>query len=75
MNFRAMGFSSEADFVHLYSNFTMVIFEEIFDEMLNTLTILNDVSNDAKSDAGLSIEYAKYDDYARKVDEGYGVSN
>ena len=44
-----MGFSSEADFIHLYSNLTMVVFEEIFDEVSNILTRLNDASNSSST--------------------------
>ena len=56
-----MGFSSEADFIHLYSNLTMVILEEIFDEMLNTVTRLNDASNSSSTlELSLSLLLAEY---------------
>ena len=56
-----MGFSSEADFIHLYSNLTMVIFEEIFDEVLKTLRRINDASNSSSTlELSLSLLLAEY---------------
>ena len=44
-----MGFSLEAEFLNLYSNLTMVVFEEIIDKMINTLIRLEDMSNSSST--------------------------
>ena len=56
-----MGFSLEADFLNLYSNLTMVIFEEIIDKMIYTLIRLDDMSNSSSTlELSLSSLLAEY---------------
>ena len=60
MDFRIIGFLSEADIFNLYSNLAMLISEEIIDQMTKTLSRLNDTSSSSVLELSLSTVLADY---------------